>query len=43
MQSSNTGGLVILNTAVDNAGGTIQALVAGSHVDLSGGTIQGAR
>ena len=41
LQSSSSGGLVIQNTTVNNAGGTIQALVAKSHVDLAGGTIEG--
>ena len=41
MESSASGGLAIVNTTVNNAGGTIQALVAKSHVDLGGGTIEG--
>jgi fibronectin-binding autotransporter adhesin len=41
MQASSSGGLFIQNTTVNNAGGTIQALVAKSHVDLSGSTIEG--
>ena len=41
MQSTGKGGLVILNTVVDNAGGMIQALPLGSHVDLNNSTIQG--
>jgi len=41
LQSSGSGGLAIQNTAVNNAGGTVQAMVAASHVDLAGGTIRG--
>ena len=41
LQSSNTGGLLIQNTNINNAGGTIQAMVAGSHVDLSASAIRG--
>ncbi len=43
MQASNTGGLRVQNTAIVNAGGTVQALVAGSHVDLAGSHIQGGK
>jgi hypothetical protein len=41
MQATNTGGLGIWETDVVNAGGTIQALAAGSHVDLHAATISG--
>lgn len=41
LQATNTGGLLIQSTAINNKGGTVQALVAGSHVDLSGSSIQG--
>ena len=41
MQSSSTGGLFIQSTSINNQGGTIQALTAGSHVDLSGSGISG--
>ena len=41
IESTSAGGLVLQNSAVDNAGGTVEAVGAGSHVDLSGGTVQG--
>ncbi len=42
IRATNTGGLVISSTVVDSTGGgTIQAIGAGSHVDLSSGTIKG--
>jgi hypothetical protein len=41
MEGTGTGGLVIWNTAVNNAGGTIAALGAGAHVDLQSASIQG--
>jgi hypothetical protein len=40
LESTSTGGLVI-RSAIDDAVGTVQALTAGSHVDLAGGTIRG--
>ena len=41
LEDTGTGGLVIQSTAVNNAGGTILATGAGTHVDLAGGGIQG--
>ncbi len=41
IESTSAGGLELLNSAIDNAGGTIEAVGAGSHVDLNGGTVQG--
>ncbi|MBS0643701.1 MAG: hypothetical protein JSS43_27890 [Proteobacteria bacterium] len=41
LQSTGTGGLAVQSTTINNAGGTIQALVAGAHVDLSASAIQG--
>ena len=43
MEATKTGGLVIKDV-VDNLGvGTIQAIGAGSHVDIVGGTIEGGK
>jgi hypothetical protein len=41
MEATSTGGLLIQNTTVNNAGGTIAATGTGAHVDLGGGTIEG--
>ena len=41
LQDTGTGGLVISSTAVNNAGGTIQAVGAGAHVDLQSAYIEG--
>ncbi len=46
LEATNTGGLEILNTAVNNSGaidtdGTVLAAGAGAHVDLNGATIMG--
>ena len=42
LEATSSGGLLITNTQVVNSGtGSIQALVAGSHVDLYGATISG--
>ncbi len=41
MEGTGTGGLVLWNTAVNNAGGTIQAVGAGAHVDLQTAYIEG--
>ncbi len=41
IELTSAGGLVLQNSAIDNAGGTVEAVGAGSHVDLSGGTVQG--
>jgi hypothetical protein len=41
LQDTGTGGLVIQSTAVNNAGGTIQAAGAGAHVDLVSAYIEG--
>src|ERR1700727_3398116 len=41
MEGTSTGGLVLWNTAVNNAGGTIEALGASAHVDLLSAYIEG--
>ncbi len=41
MEGTSTGGLVLWNTAFNNAGGTIMALGAGAHVDLQSAYIEG--
>ena len=41
MEGTSTGGLVLWNTAFNNAGGTIEALGAGAHVDLLSAYIEG--
>ncbi len=41
MEGTGTGGLVLWNTAVNNAGGTIMAVGAGAHVDLQSEYIEG--
>jgi hypothetical protein len=43
VEATAAGGLQIQNTAVNNAGGTIQALGATAHVDLNGAVIEGGR
>ena len=40
---ASNGGLVIFNTAVNNAGGTIQALGALAHVNLQSAYIEGGK
>ena len=45
LESTSTGGLEILNTAVNNSGaidtdGTVLAAGVGAHVDLNGATIR---
>ncbi len=41
LEDTGKGGLVISNTTVDNASGTIEATGAGAHVDLAGAYIEG--
>ncbi len=41
IESTSAGGLVLQNSAIDNAGGVVQAVGAGAHVDLSSGTVEG--
>jgi large repetitive protein len=45
MEATNTavgnGGFIVQNTAIDNATGTIQAVGANAHINLSAGTIVG--
>ena len=41
LEATGTGGLVLQSDVVNNVGGTVQAVGAGSHVDLAASTIMG--
>ena len=43
IEDTNTAGLAIVNTLVNNIGGTLQAVGASAHLDLNNATIEGGK